>query len=208
MIDRGIFDSKKHSHRGNIYRLLAECYRYPTEQLGDNLEFLAEETQQLDSGLCNWTQEMKRRFDPSASGLAQLGVAHAKLFIGPFQLLAAPYGSVYLDENHRAMGSSTMQVIQFYMDAGLHPSTDNKEPPDHISTELEFVYYLVFRYLETGNRRYFKDQKTFVLREMSHWVPQFVKAIWTADVHPFYNSLASLTNDFLRWDASLLDQRQ
>ena len=208
MVNDRFSNAMEHSQRGNVYRLLAECYRYPTIELNNSLQLLANETQNLDPKLGKWGQQTKNRFDPSESGLAQMGVAYAKLFIGPFQLLAAPYGSVYLDENRRAMGDSTMRVIQFYIDAGLHPSEDNKEPPDHISTELEFVYYLAFRHLETGEVQFLEKQRQFLLTEMSTWVPEFTSAIVKSRLHPFYSSLASLTNEFIQWEVNWLKQRQ
>ena len=117
-------------------------------------------------------------------------------------MIAAPYGSVYLDENRRTMGDSTARVIQYYIDAGLNPSDDNKEPPDHISTELEFMYYLAFRYLETGDSQFLEKKRQFLLTQMHLWVPKFTRDIVKSQLHPFYHSLASLTNDFIDWEAN------
>ena len=62
----------------------------------------------------------------------------SRLFIGPFKLLAPPYGSIYLDGNSCLMGASTMEVRQLYRNEGLNPVI--KEAPDHIAIELEFMY--------------------------------------------------------------------
>ena len=101
MVNHGVLNTTQHSQRGNIYRLLAECYRYPSIELCNQLEFLAKETQCLEPGLGIRGKELKNSFDALESGLAQLGIAFSKLFVGPFELIAAPYGSVYLDENRR-----------------------------------------------------------------------------------------------------------
>ena len=204
MVNHGVLNTTQHSQRGNIYRLLAECYRYPSIELCNQLEFLAKETQCLEPGLGIRGKELKNSFDALESGLAQLGIAFSKLFVGPFELIAAPYGSVYLDENRRTMGDSTARVIQYYIDAGLNPSDDNKEPPDHISTELEFMYYLAFRYLETGNSQFLEKQRQFLLTQMHLWVPKFTRDIVKSQIHPFYDSLASLTNNFMDWEANRL----
>jgi TorA maturation chaperone TorD len=204
MVNDGVLNTTQHSQRGNIYRLLAECYRYPSKELGNELELLERETQGLDPGLGIRGKELKNGFDPSESGLAHLGIAFSKLFVGPFELMAAPYGSVYLDENQRAMGDSTMRVIQYYIDAGLNPSDENKEPPDHISSELEFMYYLAFRYLETGDSQFLEKQRQFLLTQIHLWVPKFTSDIVKSQIHPFFSSLASLTNDFIDWEVNQL----
>jgi len=68
---------------------------------------------------------------------------HAQLMIGPFELLAPPYGSVYLEKNRKIMGDTTMEVGQFYFDCGLEVASDYNDPPDHIAVEMEFIYFLL-----------------------------------------------------------------
>ena len=41
-----------------------------------------------------------------------------------------------------------MAVRRMYLDTKLNLSNDFKEPPDHISIELEFMYYLAFKEIE------------------------------------------------------------
>ena len=41
----------------------------------------------------------------------QMVVDYAALFVGPFELPAPPYGSVYLERSQRVMGDSTMKVM-------------------------------------------------------------------------------------------------
>jgi hypothetical protein len=65
----------QHSHRGNIYRLLAECYRYPSIELESVLEALEKETEGLDPKLGLKGKKLRDGFDRSDTGLAQLGVA-------------------------------------------------------------------------------------------------------------------------------------
>jgi TorA maturation chaperone TorD len=196
----------QHSHQGNIYRLLAECYRYPSIELESVLGALEKETEGLDPKLGLKGKKLRDGFDRSDTGLAQLGVACSKLFVGPFELIAPPYGSVYLDENRQVMGNSTMVVIECYTDVGLNPSENNKEPPDHISTEMEFMYYLEFQYLKTGESQFVEKQKKFFLTQMNTWVPKFASDIVQSKIHPFYSSLAILTNDFFAWEADRLKE--
>ena len=202
MVKDEFLHTTQHSQRGNIYRLLAECYRYPSKELGNQLALLERETGGLDPGLAIRGKELKNGFDLSESGLSQLGIAFSKLFVGPFELMAAPYGSVYLDENRQTMGDSTLRVIQYYIAAGLNPSDDNKEPPDHISTELEFMYYLAFQHLETGDSQFLEKQRQFLLTQIHLWVPKFTSDIVKSQIHPFYVFLALLTNEFINWEVN------
>jgi TorA maturation chaperone TorD len=199
-----MLNKNQHTRRGNIYRLLAECYRYPSIELESVLETLEKEMEGLDYKLGLKGKKIRDGFDRSDTALAQLGVACAKLFIGPFELIAPPYGSVYLDEKRQVMGNSTMRVVEYYIDTGLNPSESNKEPPDHISTEMEFMYYLAFQYLKTGESQFVEKQKKFFLTHMNSWVPKFARDIVQGKIHPFYSSLASLTNDFFAWEADRL----
>lgn len=196
----------QHSYQGNIYRLLAECYRYPSIELESVLGTLEKETEGLDPRLGLKGKKLRDDFDYSDTGLAQLGVACSKLFVGPFELVAPPYGSVYLDENRQVMGNSTMGVIECYTDVGLNPSENNKEPPDHISTEMEFMYFLEFQYVKTGESQFVEKQKKFFLTQMNTWVPKFASDIVQSKIHPFYSSLAILTNDFFAWEADRLKE--
>ena len=66
--------------------------------------------------------------------------------MGPYRLLAPPYGSVYLEKNRRVMGDSTMDAKKRYQEAGLKLTL--KEAPDHVAIEMEFMYYLIYREIE------------------------------------------------------------
>lgn len=197
-------DSRE-GHRANLYRLLADCYRYPVAELADELALLEQEASALDPSLGASAKKLRESF-PQSGGLHELGVAFAKLFIGPRTLIAPPYGSVYMEANRQVMGDSTLGVMARYVDAGLTPSQDNKEPPDHISTEMEFMYYLVFQHLRCREQRFAEKQREFLLTFVYPWVPQFATVITRSNAHPFYSSLATVTMDFIVSEADLLSK--
>ncbi len=103
----------------------------------------------------------------------ELAVEYARLFVGPFELQAPPYGSVYLDEGRRIMGDSTIAVRKMYRDSELNISNDFKEPPDHISAELEFMYYLSFKELE-ALESHDDDQANFFLKNQVEFLEKFL----------------------------------
>jgi TorA maturation chaperone TorD len=187
---------------GNCFKLIAACFYEPDrelfigEQVCSNLKVLlegwasgaAKAASDMDLALANSDQD-------------QLNIDHAALFVGPFELLAAPYGSVYLEKYRQVMGDSTMGVLKRYQDAGL--SLDVKEPPDHIAIELEFMHYLCGKEAaaaaggsSTEVQKWRDLQKEFY-RSSLQWIPQFCDAIRTGTDHRFYTGLADCLARFM-----------
>ena len=135
--------------RGDCYRLLSACFYQPEkdvflqEGIFENLAALLKEVSPEASA---FAAEMGKVF--LISGEVDLNVDYARLFVGPNELLAPPYGSVYLDGERRVMGDSTMEVIKMYEEQGLSIDKEFRNLPDHITAELEFMYYLIFREIE------------------------------------------------------------
>ena len=95
--------------RGDTYKLLAACFYEPEKQL-----FLEENLcQNLAQLLQHSTPEGAEAAEQMLLSLQQynqqeLSVDHAALFVGPFELIAAPYGSVWREKQRLVMGDSTM----------------------------------------------------------------------------------------------------
>ncbi|PLX71186.1 MAG: hypothetical protein C0602_02055 [Denitrovibrio sp.] len=70
----------------------------------------------------------------------ELMLDYAALFVGPFQLQAPPYGSVYLDLSKTVNSESTAKVVDVYKKFGLNVDAEMREPADHIAIELEFIH--------------------------------------------------------------------
>lgn len=121
----------------------------------------------------------------------QVAVAHAKLFLGPFEILAAPWASFYLEDEPRLMGPTSEYAASAYAAAGLAPGTKLKDAPDHITHELEFMYFLAFNEATTGNGEWVDQQSRFWREHLGQWLPRFADAVAVADVHPFYGALAA-----------------
>ena len=176
----------------NAYKLLSLLYGPPTEELEEVLTHLEQTLQSLRPELIPLVLEMKTQSD-SESKLKDLMVDYTRLFIGPFDLLAPPYGSIYLDDQRQVMGDSTMEVLQLYRQAGLILSDDLKQPPDYIVTELEFVYYLIGKYLETGDEQRLVQLETFLNKYLGKWIGEFINRINKQTKNIFYKNLAQLT---------------
>ncbi len=131
-----------------------------------------------------------------------LQIVHAKLFVGPFEMKAPPYGSIYLESRHLVMGDSTMDVAKIYQDAGL--KVELHEPPDHIAIELEFMAFLCTSEVEkiqTGNKveqqKLRESQKQFLQSFIAPWIPQFCQRIREGTENLFYIELANCLEIFI-----------
>ncbi len=91
---------------------------------------------------------LARSVGESPTPLAELHADHQRLFLGPENLLACPYESVYLNPEHLTFGSETLEVRRWYGRYGLAAPAVGREPDDHIGLELAFVAHLCLQALE------------------------------------------------------------
>jgi TorA maturation chaperone TorD len=188
-------------YRRDAYKLLSECYHIPDERLIETLSSLNTSRGTLYSELAKHT--------PQISDIASLVIDYSKLFVGPFSLLAPPYGSVYLEHSGQVMGNSTVDVRDRYAEEGLDIGL--KEAPDHIAIELEFMYFLIFKAIEAVRNNNPKDavfyqnkQRAFLETNLGIWVPDFTAKLKESAQTEFYRNLAQSTKSFINNDVNLL----
>jgi TorA maturation chaperone TorD len=153
---------------------------------------------------------MRKEFKACAD-LEPLKVDFAKLFVGPYKLSAAPYGSVYLEGERKMMGDSTLDIKNRYREAGLTMAMNFKDAPDHITAELEFMQYLIFKEIEAISYLdietaigFIQKQKFFLEDHLMAWVPEFVSKIAEHAETSFYQSLAKTIESFLKEDYQIV----
>ena len=192
------------SSRMAVFRILSDCFFLPDSGLSEKLEDLEFNMTNVCEAAVPLIRNMRKEFK-AAADLESLKVDFAKLFVGPYQLSAAPYGSVYLEGERKMMGNSTLDARARYRDAGLDTAKDFKDAPDHISAELEFMYYLIFKEIEAFSNLdmqtatdYIQRQKFFLEDHLMAWVPHFVANIIEHAETLFYQDLAKVTESFLK----------
>ena len=192
------------SSRMEAFRLLSDCYFLPDPGLSEKLENLEFNMANVCEPAVVCIQRLRKEFEASAH-LEPLKVEFSKLFVGPYKLFAAPYGSVYLDDERKVMGDSTLDVKTRYREAGLDTAKNFKDAPDHISAELEFMYYLIFKEIEAFSNSdtetgigFIQKQKSFLEGHLLAWVPEFADSIIEYAENPFYLNLAKATKAFLK----------
>lgn len=197
--------------REDIYRLLAACYYPPTSV------FLEESSCAALARLLEFVDldaAESARQAASCSGTASLEefmVEYSRLFLGPFKLVAPPYGSVWLDESRGVMGASTARVSSFYDSCGLRLADDFSELPDHIAAELEFMSFLAFKQREAGACgdsdeavRMLALQRDFLGNHLLPWLVHFTACIIEDGESTLYQAIARCTATFVAADMATL----
>lgn len=190
---------------GECARLLAACFYPPQRELWRK-ENLPGSLAGLLARDCPPAAESARRMAEALAGCdaESLSVEYARLFVGPRQVVAPPYGSVYLEEGRRVMGDSSLDALRMYREAGLRLHPDFKELPDHIAAELEFLSYLTATALaaEAAGRdedatRLRDAREDFLDRHLRQWASPFSARITEGTDHPFYRELADCLAAFV-----------
>ncbi len=186
----------KHSQRATSYKILAECFYPPNERLAVSLG-------ELDKAAFEFLSEVTQSA-PRADDLERHMIDHSRLFVGPFKVLASPYGSIYLEDG-KFMGVSSLEAKELYRQEGLDIVL--KEAPDHICVELEYMCLLALRETEAQDKSdlnlaaSFRDkQAAFLHVHLGRWVGDFTDNIALHAQTDFYKTLGRATRDFVERD--------
>lgn len=194
--------------REDACRYLAACYYQPEAALAEEEVFpsLLDAVARFDADLVPYARQLGAEF--ARAGTEDLLLDYTRLFLGPMQILAKPYGSVWLEENRTLMGDTTMAVIELYQEGGFEIDEEFRELPDHIAVELEFLYLLIFQENEarsSGNVERLNavaDLKArFLDQHLGRWIGPFTEAVKGGAESVFYRQLAELTAFFVGREA-------
>ncbi len=114
-------------------------------------------------------------FSGPESLLAYLEEGYVRLFINDRGGIAAPlYASCYEDEKRpQLMGEAAVRMQKTLSDLDIHISGDVREPPDHLSIELEVLYFLLTQSRATDPTQRLMAATDFAAEGMLPWVRAF-----------------------------------
>jgi len=190
--------------RADLGRLLAACYYQPGPEFAEEKVFdaMLEAAAVIDAALAPSVHRLGVAF--LAADPQELLVDYTRLFIGPLDTIARPYGSVWLDARQTLMQDSTQAVLALYAEGGFDMDNEFRDLPDHIAAELEFLYLLLFRQAEAerdGDARATEEyaglRRRFLDEHLGRWVEPFAAAIRAGAETDFYRELAGLTEAFV-----------
>lgn len=193
----------------DIYRLLSACYYEPDKKMFLEENLFGQLYSALRLGLphkAEVAEFLGSQFEDCDQ--EDLLVEYARLFVGPQELLAHPYGSVYLDGPKIIMGDSTLNAIEHYRNADFAVAAELHEMPDHIAIELEFLYLLSHNesHAEFNNQsqdaEMWRNRRLLFLKQhIGRWISFFSDKVRLNTSVPYYKTLADLTEQVI------LDQR-
>ncbi|MFC6752697.1 TorD/DmsD family molecular chaperone [Halorubrum tibetense] len=188
--------------RANTYGLLAAMFQPPDEGRMDRIANTTNAEVEVDVNA----------LADAAAGAADLTLDHAGLFVGPFELEAPPYESVYVDDETRVMTGSTAEVQAEYTEAGVDIEMD--EPADHVAAELEFTFLLVTTEVEAlgagefeAAEHYLERQYEFLSEHLGRWISELAEEMREGADTEFYRLLADETQSFVESDGKRLADR-
>ena len=187
--------------RANAYHVLARVLAPPAEMDTSQPVLLRYTFLQLSESLHAPAAKTADAWETALEDREPLAVAYARLFLGPFEVLAPPYESMYLDPEQRLMGRVSQAVAEAYTNAGLGPGSGPKEVPDHITLELEFMYFLGFQAIATDDSLWSERRQQFWRIHLGRWLPDLSKNMAQADCHPCYTALGKLLKAFCQSEA-------
>lgn len=171
----------------HLSSMLSRALWTPREMTGEEPEALRAIPDDILGPHAPIVASLADAWDAALQDRTAFSIAFAKLFLGPFQILAPPYASFYLEDDQRLMGQVSNSVADLYAQAGLKPGPGPREIPDHAALELEFLYFLTHQWVETQDESWRQMREQFVSDHLVLWMPEFCNAISNASVHEFYD---------------------
>ena len=172
-------------------------YVKPFKGLSKEIEGMGEPLAALQNNIASMP-------DPDAI-FQHLEACYVRLFINSRKGNIAPlYASCHaeneVDGQHpQLMGLDAVEMRKRINKMGLQMTGPSNEPPDHISIELEFLYYLLSRGWAEKDNRLLSEASAFADGAMLPWVSRFKQRIAGEKECRFYPLMAQLTVSILAY---------
>ncbi|TVM04000.1 MAG: hypothetical protein CV087_02070 [Candidatus Brocadia sp. WS118] len=207
--------------RSAMYQVLSAFFLYPIDK---NLSMLkSPEIQEHQNALTLCYEgiddgvELKRYFRE----VQELGVSTAietlqseyQRIVGHTMSKECPlyetqYGAAHVFQQVHELGD----IQGFYRAFGLDISEVEKERCDHVSVELEFMHFLLYKQAyaienhgDEKSQICVDAQKKFLKEHIGKWVPLFSVLFARKAGEGFYSAVSALTKEFLRLEMKLMD---
>ena len=142
-----------------------------------------------------------------------LEIEYNRLFVGPARVPCPPYESVHVKDRPEmelglVLGPSAADVKRKYSEAGLVVSESFRDLPDHIGVELEFMWFLCDRELNSKDdgdaEKWRRLERDFLASHLEPWAGQFAAKVLGSTSSPYYRLAATVLQGFLTDEAEYL----
>ena len=198
--------------RSVIYRLLSLGFLYPTNDLVTALRDEAGKADKSVNVYGDWVTRLAKAFeeDSDHASISGLESDYARLFDASIQTPCPPYESNYGSNHTYDLTRELADVAGFYRAFGLNMSNTNKEMPDHISAEMEFMHILTLKEAHATMKGWSDKisltrdaQKKFLQAHLGRWTSAICTAIQQSADVKFYRELADITNSHIEREVSM-----
>ncbi len=208
--------------RSNFYNLLSIAFGYPGDELKEGLmdnsftSQLMKNSKKIDGynlksyikSLQSITQKYGKNVYPKVSS------EYRSLFSPEHKGTCSPYEAGYLKGPLFMNTGELADIAGFYNAFGVQVSEGNKDRVDHISLELEFMYFLTLKEafaLQNQNTEHVelcKDaQRKFLIDHLGRWTGVFHEVIEKKGDSKFFLNLSQLVDKFVANDSNKLGIR-
>jgi TorA maturation chaperone TorD len=209
--------------RGNAYKHFSLLYQYHEKDFFSSFKDKKQEISALFKNLADvMCLPLEQTIDKFINSLDELKIQdvqseYVRLF--DYRPVCPSFESFFLKSSSKVANTKNknpakMQIAieEFYRDYGIKPANYGEQPPDHITTELEFMYYLCFCEGEAKSNQeevieYITAQSNFMQDHLILWVPKFCEIIENSTRLDFYRLLSVITRNVVSRDASYLHSK-
>jgi TorA-specific chaperone len=178
---------------------VVECARMVKENYLKRLDAL---TSVLKTGAGNRLQEIGsiiRSFSDGDSLYQHLEEGYVRLFISAKGSITAPlYESCYEFEGAPLMGRAAAEMKERFEAQGLSVADTIQEPPDHLSMELEYLFFLLDKGWRDQDEAPVTEGSAFAAETMLPWVSKLSERLASEKDCQYYPLMVSILEDILR----------
>ena len=204
-------------NRNYLYQLLYKAFgREPddafldlltSENTGESFALLGGET--LEKVPAFFDSVRRERTDPMY--LSRIREEYTRLFVGPMEMEAPPWESIYTGEEGMLFQDSTLRVRECYRRFGLLPEAYPRVADDSLALELGFMAELAARSVDAFERedpegiaRTLQGALDFLNEHLLIWIPQLLERIAGTETDRLYPRLVKILDSFIKKDRETL----
>ena len=177
---------------------LEECTEMMKEKYLDRLQSL---TSVLKSGADNGLHEIIsiiKSFPDGDSLYQNLEEGYVRLFISAKGGITAPlYESCYEFEGAPLMGRAATEMKERFEAKGMSVAYNVQEPPDHISIELEYLYFLLDKGWREKYDALIVEAAEFSSDTLLPWVSELSEKLASEEECRYYPLMATIVVEIL-----------
>lgn len=191
--------------REDLCRFLSACYYEPGVEFAEEKMFdsMLVAATRLSPELADHARKLGEAF--FSQDQQTLLVDYTRLFLGPVETLAKPYGTAWQGAPVQTEDNPPPAVLELYREGGFDIDPEFMELPDHVAVELEFLYLLTFNRNQAVRAGQLdaasaieRLQQRFMGEHLGAWIVPFAAAVAAGAQTAFYRELAAFTERFVR----------